>query len=105
MLKLRDRHTILNKWVDVKSAVPIEQMREVVQQQQKVQSQKAKASQKKGQEVFAQAILTFPNLGPFAGENGSIQMPVLMQMPQKIFQQPALIEAPVKQPKVIDTCN
>jgi len=31
VLKLRDRHTILNKWVDVKSAVPIEQMREVVQ--------------------------------------------------------------------------
>ena len=32
VLKLRDRHTILNKWVDVKSAVPIEQMKEVVQQ-------------------------------------------------------------------------
>jgi len=30
VLKLRNRHTILDKWVDVKSAVPIQQMRDVV---------------------------------------------------------------------------
>lgn len=30
---MRDHHYIENKWVDVKSAVPIEQMREVLLQQ------------------------------------------------------------------------
>lgn len=50
VLKLRDRHTILDKWVDVKSAVPIEQMKEVVQQQQKAQTQKSK--HKKGNDVL-----------------------------------------------------
>ena len=36
VLKLRDKHVIHDKWVDVKSAVPIQQMKEVmIQQQQK----------------------------------------------------------------------
>lgn len=33
VLKMRDHHYIENKWVDVKSAVPIEQMQEVLLQQ------------------------------------------------------------------------
>ena len=30
VLKLKQKHVILNKWVDVKSAVPIQQMKEVM---------------------------------------------------------------------------
>ena len=30
MLKIRDNHLIDNKWIDVKSAVPVQQMREVL---------------------------------------------------------------------------
>ena len=38
VLKLKDKHVIEGKWVDVKTAVPIQQMKEVmVQQQQKHQ--------------------------------------------------------------------
>ena len=95
MLKLRDRHTILNKWVDVKSAVPIEQMREVVQQQQKLQSQRTKSNQKKslnGKEMYTKAIITFPN-STFGGSyphGGDIKVPVIMQMPETFFKQNAL---------------
>jgi len=30
VLKIRDKHKIENKWIDVKSAVPVQQMREVL---------------------------------------------------------------------------
>lgn len=33
VLKMRDKHMIEGKWVDVKSAVPVQQMREVLMQQ------------------------------------------------------------------------
>lgn len=79
VLKLRDRHTILEKWVDVKSAVPIAQMKEVVQHQLKVKSQKTKHI--KGNEVLTQAILTFPG----QEEKRPIHVPVLMQMPSDFF--------------------
>lgn len=35
VLKLKDKHVIEGKWVDVKSAVPVEQMKQVMMQSQK----------------------------------------------------------------------
>lgn len=55
-------------------------MKEVVQQQQRTQSQKTK--HKKGNEVLTQAILTFPS----QQKEGPIHVPVLMQMPSNFFQ-------------------